>query len=121
MGELKDNSYIPAGLTKAEYDKIRKTEFKKKQENYERNVKKAFQYTDFTKWYEKRGTELSQSWLSKRNTLGHNMAKTKFDWSGVKDTKKFESTNTEKFVQGVFGKKVAAKKKTVPKKKLLTF
>lgn len=91
LGSLGSNSYIPAGLTKEQYEKIRAQEAAKKAENYKKNVAKAFKYTDFTEWYAKRGTELAQGW-KKSVTLGHTMAKTKYDWSGVEDAKKFEST-----------------------------
>ena len=109
-GKLTDTSYIPSGLTKAEYEKIRKDERTKKEQNYQKNVAKAFQYTDFTEWYTKRGTDLNQGW-KKAVTLGHSMAKTKYDWSGVEDAKKFESAinNTEK--------KASAKSKTSRQKK----
>jgi hypothetical protein len=41
VGKITDKSYIPAGLTKAQYEKVRLDADKKKQENYQRNVKKA--------------------------------------------------------------------------------
>lgn len=101
VGSLGSNSYVPSGLTKEQYDSIRKVEAKKKEENYRRNVKKAGVFTDFTKWYSKRGTELSGDW-KKDVALGHRMAKTKYDWSGTADAKKFESTNTDSFLGGFF-------------------
>ena len=91
QGKLTESSYVPSGMTKAQYEKIRSTEKARKDQNYQYNVKKAFQYTDFTEWYAKRGTELNQGW-KKAVTLGHTMAKTKYDWSGVDDAKKFSST-----------------------------
>ena len=100
---------MPTGLTKAQYEKIRLAEKKRKDDKYTMNVKKAFKYQDFTEWYAKRGTEEAGSWL-KSVTLGHTMAKTKFDWSGTEDAKKFESTN--------LGTKKASVKKTAPKKKV---
>jgi hypothetical protein len=90
LGKITEKSYIPNGLTKEQYEKIRKNEKAKKDANYARNVKKAFKYTDFTEWYKKRGTAVNGSWL-KSVTLGHSMAKTKYDWSGTADAKKFES------------------------------
>jgi len=63
-----------------------------KEKKYLDKKKNAFQYTDFTEWYTKRGTELAQAW-KKSVTLGHTMVKTKYDWEGVTDAKKFESTN----------------------------
>lgn len=84
LGELGDKSYVPAGLTREQYDKIRKTEAKKKAENYEKNIKKAGVFEDFTEWYKKRGTDTDQNWRKDTN-LGHRMAKTKYDWSGDSD------------------------------------
>lgn len=81
------------------------------------NVKKAFKYQDFTEWYAKRGTEEAGSWL-KSVTLGHTMAKTKYDWSGVEDAKKFESTNVG--AKKAAAKKAAAKKKADPKTTFLS-
>mmetsp|Transcript_1417 Transcript_1417/g.3138 ORF Transcript_1417/g.3138 Transcript_1417/m.3138 type:complete len:164 (-) Transcript_1417:98-589(-) len=75
-------SYVPAGLSAAEYQKFRETEAKKKRDNYERNVKKAGVFTDYTDFYLKRGTDTSQAWAKNKNTLGHTFAKTKYDWSG---------------------------------------
>ena len=47
------------------------------------------------------------------------MAKTKYDWSGTDDAKKFESTNTSSFLDGFFKApaKKAAPAKAAPKKK----
>ena len=50
--------------------------------------------------------------------LGHTMAKTKFDWSGVADAKKFESTRIG--TKKVPAKKAPAKKKANPKTTFLT-
>ena len=47
------------------------------------------------------------------------MAKTKYDWSGVEDAKKFESTKTDSFLESFktpVSKKVAAKKAPAKKK-----
>ena len=87
-GKITDKSYVPAGLTAAEYEKIRNADAAKKQANYERNVKKAGVFTDYTEWYKKRGTDTSGEW-KKSVTLGHRMAKTKYDWSGSKDNAMF--------------------------------
>jgi hypothetical protein len=76
-------SYVPDGLTAAQYEKVRAQEIAKKEQNYEKNVKKAGKFQDFTDFYKKRGTELSQGWL-KTVTRGHTMVKTKYDWSGKK-------------------------------------
>lgn len=117
VGALGSNSYVPAGLSKEEYAKLRANEAKKKEDNYQRNVKKAGVFTDFTAWYAQRGTELGGDW-KKKVTLGHRMAKTKYDWSGVEDAKKFESTKAEGFLDAFKSKKapaVAPKKKAAPK------
>ena len=82
-GTLTDKSYVPFGLTKAQYEKIRSEEAAKKDANYQRNVKKAGVFTDYTDFYLKRGTEENGSWMKLPN-LGHEMAKTKYDWSGEK-------------------------------------
>ena len=65
---------------------------------------KAGKFLDYTDFYTKRGTDLNQNW-KKSVTLGHAMAKTKFDWSGKTDTiKGFES-------------EVKVPKKAAPKKR----
>jgi hypothetical protein len=104
VGKISDKSYVPNGLTKAQYEKIRSDAQSKKDANYKKNVKKAGIFTDYTDFYMKRGTDLNAAW-KKSVTLGHDMAKTKFDWSGkdVSVNKLPESSN-------VGGKKVAAKK-----------
>ncbi|KAL3907001.1 MAG: hypothetical protein SGILL_009050, partial [Bacillariaceae sp.] len=84
VGEIKaGKSYVPNGLTAKQYADLRSGEAKKKAANYDRNVKKAGIFIDYTDWYKKRGTDLSQNWKKDIN-LGHSMAKTKFDWSGKK-------------------------------------
>ncbi|KAG7359147.1 hypothetical protein IV203_015736 [Nitzschia inconspicua] len=92
LGEIKEgSSYVPAGLSAKQYAELRQKEAKKKQENYERNVKKAGVFIDYTEWYKKRGTDLSQNWKKDKN-LGHTMAKTKYDWSGLTDKKQYAGT-----------------------------
>jgi hypothetical protein len=127
VGELKDNSYIPAGLTKAQYAAIRQKEQQKKEQNYQRNVAKAFKFTDFTEWYKKRGTSLDFAWKKDIN-LGHDMAKTKYDWTGkdVSVNKLFESTRGvdvfagKKKVAATAAKKApVAKKAAAPKKRYI--
>merc|ERR1711937_1134781 len=98
-------SYVPSGLTAKQYDEIRKGQVRKKQENYAKNVAKAGIFEDYTDWYIKRGTDLSQDWAKNKNTLGHRMAKTKYDWAGNKG-KSFGSTTASQV-----GKKAAASKK----------
>ena len=83
-GKLSSNSYVPAGLSKAEYEKIRSADQAKKDANYAKNVAKAGKFTDYTAWYRKRGTDTNDSWI-KSATRGHEMAKTKYDWSGSSD------------------------------------
>ncbi len=80
-GKLTEKSYIPTGLTKAQYEKIRAEADKKKAANYQKNVAKAGVFTDYTDFYLKRGTSENGSWMKLPN-LGHRMAKTKYDWSG---------------------------------------
>lgn len=80
-GKITDKSYIPNGLTKAQYEKIRSEEVAKKNANYQRNVAKAGKFEDYTEWYKKRGTDTSQDWI-KSVTRGHRMVKTKYDYSG---------------------------------------
>jgi hypothetical protein len=106
VGKIGNNSYIPNGLTKAQYEKVRKGEQTKKDANYSKNVKKAGVFMDYTDFYMKRGTDLGAAW-KKSVTLGHDMAKTKFDWSGkdVSVNKLPESSNVGRFG----GKKVAKK------------
>mmetsp|Transcript_1998 Transcript_1998/g.2952 ORF Transcript_1998/g.2952 Transcript_1998/m.2952 type:complete len:162 (+) Transcript_1998:35-520(+) len=93
VGQLGAKSYIPAGMSKAEYEKIRAGDKAKKDANYAKNVAKAGKFTDYTAWYRKRGTDTNDSWV-KSATKGHEMAKTKYDWSGGKDAPKY--TGVEK-------------------------
>lgn len=101
VGEITSKSYVPNGLTAEQYKKIRAAEQKKKDANYQKNVSKAFKFTDYTEWYKKRGTEEGGSWMNAPGK-GHTFAKTKYDYSGGKDeVKKFESFTAP----GIFGKK----------------
>mmetsp|Transcript_13808 Transcript_13808/g.20215 ORF Transcript_13808/g.20215 Transcript_13808/m.20215 type:complete len:159 (+) Transcript_13808:58-534(+) len=86
-GKLNSSSYIPNGLTKAEYEKIRAKENKTKADNYAMNVAKAGKFLDYTEFYINRGTDKEETWKKDIN-LGHRMAKTKFDWSGGKEESK---------------------------------
>lgn len=83
-GTLTEKSYIPFGLTKAQYEKVRSEADSKKASNYQKNVNKAGKFIDYTDFYLKRGTKEGGDWMKLPN-LGHRMAKTKFDWSGEKD------------------------------------
>jgi hypothetical protein len=106
-GKITEKSYIPNGLTKAQFEAVRAKDAAKKAAKYDVNVKKAGKFMDYTQFYLKRGTELNQDW-KKSVTLGHSMAKTKFDWSGKTDVaKKFESTTkVDEFKTNIFGVKV---------------
>ena len=84
VGTLTEKSYVPAGLSKEQYAKIRADEQKKKENNYKRNVAKAGIFKDYTDFYLKRGTDSNEDW-AKSVTKGHDMAKTKYDWSGMTD------------------------------------
>mmetsp|Transcript_3113 Transcript_3113/g.4532 ORF Transcript_3113/g.4532 Transcript_3113/m.4532 type:complete len:161 (-) Transcript_3113:106-588(-) len=96
VGKIGSGSYVPSGLTAAQYEKVRAEEQSKKQANYAKNVAKAGKFLDYTKFYTDRGTDLKADW-KKSVTLGHRMAKTKYDWSGNKDeTKLFESFGKKK-------------------------
>lgn len=81
VGKITEKSYIPAGLTKAQYEKARAADEAKKNARYAKNVAKAGKFKDYTEFYIKRGTDTSDAW-SKTATKGHDMAKTKYDWSG---------------------------------------
>ena len=80
-------SYVPNGLTAAEYNKVRAEADKKKASNYQRNVNKAGKFSDYTDFYLKRGTDVTDSWI-KSVTRGHDMVKTKYDWSGKQNNQK---------------------------------
>jgi hypothetical protein len=85
-GKITEKSYVPTGLSKAQYEKIRAAEIAKKEANYQKNAAKAGKFQDFTEWYKKRGTDISDAWI-KGVTRGHEMVKTKYDWSGLGDKK----------------------------------
>jgi hypothetical protein len=87
-------------LTAAEYAKIRAEDEQKKKSNYQKNVAKAFKFGNLDDFYKSRGTEVNGSWL-KKPALGHNMVKTKYDYSG----EKAEAKIPEAFKGSVFGKK----------------
>merc|ERR1712032_1193622 len=108
-GSLTEKSYVPTGLTKAQYAKIRSDAVSKKAANYQKNVAKAGKFIDFTDWYAQRGTQESGSWLKAPN-LGHTMAKTKYDWSG-------EDTSATPLWSGINASTKTTPKKAAPKKK----
>lgn len=81
-GKLSGSSYVPAGLTKAQYEAVRNKDSSKKEANYNKNVAKAGKFLDYTKFYLDRGTDVKQDWYG-RVDGGHRMAKTKYDYSGT--------------------------------------
>eukprot|EP00558_Chaetoceros_sp_UNC1202_P003404 CAMPEP_0197246492 /NCGR_PEP_ID=MMETSP1429-20130617/12936_1 /TAXON_ID=49237 /ORGANISM="Chaetoceros sp., Strain UNC1202" /LENGTH=164 /DNA_ID=CAMNT_0042707155 /DNA_START=23 /DNA_END=517 /DNA_ORIENTATION=+ len=95
VGKLGSKSYIPSGMSKEQFEKIRAGEAKKKDANYQRNVKKAGVFEDYTEFYMKRGTDSKDDWKKDIN-LGHRMAKTKYDWSGDNDKPIFGRTKGSK-------------------------
>jgi hypothetical protein len=82
VAEIK-GGYVPDGLTEEQYNQIRKEAVAKKEANYQRNVKKAGIFENFTEFYKQRGTSEGGAWLKGANR-GHKMVKTKYDWSGEK-------------------------------------
>ena len=84
QGKLSSNSYVPAGLSKAEYEKVRAADAAKSNANYQKNVAKAFKFQGFDEFYNKRGTTEGGNWLSAPGR-GHTFAKTKYDFSGEKE------------------------------------
>ena len=100
QGSITGGSYVPAGLSAEEYKKVRAADAAKASANYEKNVKKAFKYTDFTDFYLKRGTSEGGSWL-KSAGRGHTFAKTKYDYSGASD----DTKGWGDAIGSIFGKK----------------
>merc|ERR1711865_1243344 len=94
LGTLSAKSYVPDGMTQREYTKTRFDDKAKKDASYQRNVAKQQVYTDFTAWYTKRGTDKKADWYSITN--GHDMAKTKYDWSGGESGNEFASRKFSK-------------------------
>ena len=92
VGDLSSKSYVPDGLSKKEYKKLRDAEAKKKEANYKRNSKKAGVFEDYTEFYVKRGTDTKQAW-AKTPTLGHRMAKTKYDFDTNKNGKSYDGSD----------------------------
>jgi len=104
IGDIKSgSSYVPDGMDAATYNKIRGDAQKKKEANYAKNVKKAGVYIDYTKFYKDRGTDTSGDWM-KSVTNGHEMVKTKYDWSGNKDSNAFVAGNQNNKKKKLFGK-----------------
>merc|ERR1712106_947529 len=90
-GKLAKKSYVPSGLSKAQYEKVRAEGAKKKKDNYDRNVAKAGKFSDFYAFYKNRGTDTKDSWRDVTNS--HTMAKTKYDWQGDDDMGGFGSSS----------------------------
>ena len=74
------------------------------------NVRKAFQFEDYTKFYTEHVTQEHGSW-TKLPTTGHQMAKHQYDWSTLEDIPGYDDDK----------KTTAAKKKAVPEKKTNCF
>jgi len=82
-GKLSQKSYVPAGMSKAQYEKVRAKDVKKKNDFYEYNVKKGGKFKFFYDFYKNRGTDTKDDWRDVTNS--HTMAKTKYDWQGDED------------------------------------
>jgi len=102
-GQLAKKSYVPEGLTKAQYEKVRAQGAKKKKDNYDRNVAKAGKFQDYTEFYTKRGTDLKDNWRDVTNS--HTMAKTKYDWQTGDDMAAGAKLETKKGKKGKKGTK----------------
>ena len=100
QGKVGAGSYVPDGLSLAEYQKVRDADAGKAKSNYNKNVKKAGKFLAFDDFYNKRGTTEGGTWLSAPGK-GHTFAKTKYDFSGGKDDTKGWSDAMGQ----VFGKK----------------
>lgn len=87
IAKIGSSSYIPSGLTPAQFQKIRDDDAAKKSSFYKKNVAKAGKFQDYTAFYIKRGTDTTDAWI-KSATRGHDMAKTKYDFSGKTDLQK---------------------------------
>ena len=104
QGKITDSSYVPAGLTKAQYEAVRAKDAAKKDASYKKNVAKAGKFQDFTEWYKKRGTSEGGAWLSSAGR-GHTFAKTKYDYSGTGQPNYEDAKKPEAFSGSIFGKK----------------
>merc|ERR1712232_651668 len=83
LRNLGRRSYVPSGLTKSQYEAIRKKDDTKKEKNYQKNVAKAGKFLDYTDYYTKRGTDKNEGWYNAPGR-GHSFAKPKYDYSGSK-------------------------------------
>jgi hypothetical protein len=78
-GKVASNSYVPAGLTLAQYQKVRAADEAKKDSNYKKNVSKAFKFQNFDEFYAKRGTDVNGKWMNAPGK-GHTFTKTKYNF-----------------------------------------
>jgi hypothetical protein len=92
VGAIGAKSYVPDGLSAAQYSKVRAQEATKKANNYQRNVKKAGVFEDYTEFYVKRGTDTKQDWY-KSATLGHRMTKLKYEADTSSNGKKYDGAS----------------------------
>ena len=84
MGKLTNNSYVPSGMSKAEYDKIRTKEKQSKEQKHNKYAGKKDEYGEFQDFYAQHGTDKNAAWRT--------MCKTKYDWQGDDDIAGFGST-----------------------------
>lgn len=104
QGKLSKESYVPDGLTKAQYEKQRNKDTAAVASNYKKNVAKAGKFLDYTQFYIDRGTDVKDNWY-KSVTNGHRMAKTKYDFSGTVDDAPKQTGVEAKPKRKLFGKK----------------
>jgi hypothetical protein len=110
-GKIGARSYVPSGLSPAQYKAMRDEERADREKKYKEKSAKAFKFLEFNKFYQKRGTNLDGPWV-KDPTKGHRMAKFKYDFSGKKDeSKKFESTTNVKEFEKLFSLEKRSTKK----------
>jgi len=104
IGDIKaGKSYVPDGLTAAQYQELRKKQETSKKDNYQRNMSKRNTHGKYYEFYKERGTDLNANW-AKSVGAGHTFAKTKYDWQGV-EGKSFTGSNTEEDPDKVRNKK----------------
>merc|ERR1712238_256439 len=80
IGDIKaGKSYVPDGLTAAQYQELRKKQETSKKDNYQRNMSKRNTHGKYYEFYKERGTDLNANWaksmgpdipLRKRNMIG---------------------------------------------------
>lgn len=81
--KLGKNSYVPAGLTAAQYQKIRDQDEAKKNSNYQGYASKAFKFITLDTFTKAREVSKGDS-IVKDVTRGHTMAKLKYDYESGK-------------------------------------